>query len=76
MTLINKNTAACAGRPLSIEHAGIMLCKLEIVPGTLHPFVAFTGIVVVKMPDRQFGPEKGPKRLVEAHQGLSRIVMG
>jgi hypothetical protein len=61
---------------LAIEHAGIVLRKMEIVTGALYPFVVFTGIVVVKMPDAQFGTEKGPKCLVEAHQGVRRIVIG
>ena len=53
-----------------------MLRKLEIITGTLYPFMVFTGIVVVKMLDGQFGTEKGSKRLVEAHQGMRRIVIG
>ena len=61
---------------LAIEHAGIVLRKLEIVTGTLYPFVVSTGIVIVEMPDSQFGTQKGSKRLVEVHQGARWIVIG
>ena len=53
-----------------------MLRKFEIVAGTMYPFVVFTGIVIVEMPDSQFGTEKGSKRLVEVHQGVRWIVIG